>query len=127
MAFVHGFGFAAPCAWQAAVGARRRSVVPVRAAGVKGPVDDSNVPEGHRGLHETLYGDGAEAEHGSGNDSGYDVGFSSDGDEVFDVDIALKVLQGRKIAGVYAVMNEGREVEYVGISRSFPTSLSAHR
>lgn len=115
-----GFLFALPCRPSSV---RRDVRVCARA-----PVDDSNVPEGHRGLHDSLYGAGTEAEHGSSrSDTQVGGGFESDGEDLFDVDIAMKVLGNRKVAGVYAVLNEGQEVEYIGISRNVPLKLAAHR
>mmetsp|Transcript_10479 Transcript_10479/g.32020 ORF Transcript_10479/g.32020 Transcript_10479/m.32020 type:complete len:425 (+) Transcript_10479:59-1333(+) len=95
-------------------------------ASIRAPVDDENVPEGHRGLHNELYGDGAEKEHGSGSQP-REAQLELDGEEIFDVEVALKVLGKRKVAGVYAVLDEGREVVYVGISRNVAVHLAAHR
>lgn len=94
----------------------------------RGPVDDDNVPEGHRGLHESLYGNGAEAEHGKAGLRARRIEFEEFRRyTVEEVLVMGEMAEDAIVAGVYAVEDVKGRVLYVGISRNVLLNISAHR
>lgn len=95
------------------------------------PIEDQGVPEEHKGLHESLYGDGdASLVHGAGTRSVSKEmkPFNNDGTTNFSVDEFLKRLeQAPKTAGVYRVIDAQGITMYVGMSRDVALSVRAHR
>ena len=92
-------------------------------------VSDSNVPEGHKGLHSSLYGDGSTAaEDAHAAESAYaPVAGEDDGAALVPVDAYLAAREGRKPAGVFAVHDASRAPQYVGFSRNLVLSLRSLR
>ena len=89
-------------------------------------LEDMNVPESHRNLHEYLY-DG-EDEHELQKDTKVERN-EFDGNIDFNVEEWLKELDAEteiKIAGVYAVSDIANKVQYIGYSRNIALSLRNH-
>lgn len=96
-------------------------------------IEDRDVPEAHRGLHDTLYGAGAEREHAGFENSRAvsDVLKNITPNEICSVFEILSALQSAgdiapKIAAVYGVYDQTGELLYVGITRNIALSLRAH-
>jgi len=80
-------------------------------------VEDRDVPEAHRGLHDTLYGDGED--HGSdqaASDAPNSVDQRLDGRVVYELG-AWAAEHSRKIAGIYVVRDADGRPRFVGTSR----------
>ena len=101
-------------------------------------VTDSSVPEGHRGLHSLLYGEGgAEEAHGSPSSSSTTTSSSStssgaaytfhdgedDGTAIVPVDAYLDSRDGERPVGVFALFDARRNLQYVGYSRNVVLSV----
>jgi len=88
-------------------------------------LEDRDVPEAHRGLHDALYGDG--------EDHGGVQGASAqpprdDGRTTYDIAAyAARVGPHRKVCGVYVVRDVDDNVRYVGASRDVALAVDAHR
>lgn len=93
-------------------------------------VEDMNVPEAHRGLHEFLY-DG-EDEHELEKPtkvSSKELSADFNGEKTFLVEEWIKISKtelDEKVAGVYAVLDTQNLVQYVGFSRNIALSLRNH-
>ncbi|KAH7437983.1 hypothetical protein KP509_05G099600 [Ceratopteris richardii] len=81
-------------------------------------VSDKNVPEGHKGLHGFLYGDGDADVHSTGT-----VSVSDDGTSMETVDDYLIARDGIKFAGVFSVYDSANTLQYIGFSRNVVVSL----
>lgn len=98
------------------------------AAEVDAPVEHRNVPQEHRGLHDTLYGD--DDDHGassarSARSSVVEIDGSA---EPMDVDaFAALVDTDRPVAAVYALLDGSSTVRYVGRSRDVASALDTRR
>ena len=86
-------------------------------------IEHQNVPEAHQGLHGFLYG--SDDEHGSLTKTGA-PNLESQGDAVMSVTDWYTQAANAKIAGVYAVLDCDRQLQYVGYSRNVPLSLRGH-
>ncbi|KAJ7523359.1 hypothetical protein O6H91_18G048500 [Diphasiastrum complanatum] len=100
-----------------------------RLQSLSGVVTDESVPEGHKGLHGFLYGDGEGDVHGA---AGLGLGFAGragedDGSSIMGWDEYVLPRETTKFAGVYAVYHETGMLQYVGYSRNVILSLKAHR
>lgn len=104
--------FHAPC----------RRAVSVRAS-AQAPVTDESVPEGHQGLHTTLYdsGDAASAHAESGTYR--PVEGEDDGGLITPVDAYLEARDGFKPPGVFAIYDSSKTLQYVGFSRNIVLSV----
>lgn len=86
-------------------------------------VSDQNVPEGHKGLHGFLYGDGdadihsADATHPS---------VSDDGTSIEALDAYISARDGTKFAGIFSLYNSQNALQYVGYSRNVILSLRSY-
>lgn len=96
-------------------------------------LEDRDVPEAHRGLHDTLYGMGAEQEHSGGDDAGAiaHLLMRTAGRSVQPVQNVLDVFQtpdgvAPKVAAVYGIYNYEEELVYVGVTRNIAMALRAH-
>ncbi|KAI8467931.1 MAG: NifU-like domain-containing protein [Monoraphidium minutum] len=90
------------------------------------PTTDDSVPEGHKGLHATLYeaGDAATAHV----DAVYQpVEGEDDGGAVLPAGAYLAARDGAKPPGVFAVYDAARTLQYVGYSRNIVLSLKTLR
>lgn len=93
------------------------------------PLEDRDVPDAHRGLHESLYGGGdAAAIHGEGSRVSVTLpsAFNSDGTTRFSVAVLLEQLKART-AGVYRIIDIHDNVSYIGLSRDVALSVRAHQ
>ncbi len=85
-------------------------------------IEHQNVPQAHQGLHSFLYS--SDDEHTETTTSAPNL--ESQGDEIMLIaDWSAQAINA-KIAGVYAVLNRDRQLQYVGYSRNVPLSLSGH-
>ncbi|KAJ8608755.1 hypothetical protein CTAYLR_007791 [Chrysophaeum taylorii] len=82
-------------------------------------LEDRDVPEAHRGLHEMLYG--------SGDDTHAVVADQGEREDGRSHEIAAWLASSsRKVTGVYTVRDATGKVRYVGVSRDVATSLRSH-
>eukprot|EP00210_Caulerpa_lentillifera_P004565 g4355.t1 len=89
-----------------------------------GVISDSNVPEGHRGLHGALYGEGGAELH---NSSSYEFrDGEDDGEAVMTVSSYLATREGERPLGVYAVYDKSHNIQYIGYSRNIVLALKRH-
>lgn len=88
---------------------------------------DETVPEGHKGLHGFLYGDDGAEVHDGAEDSYQLRQGEDDGTRILKFDGYVSCRNNQKFAGVYAVYNDGKDVQYVGYSRNVVLSLKGHR
>ncbi|KAI5061793.1 hypothetical protein GOP47_0022332 [Adiantum capillus-veneris] len=86
-------------------------------------VSDKNVPEGHKGLHGFLYGDGDADVHSSDASC---LSVTDDGTSVEALDEYLIARDGLKFAGVFSLYNNQHALQYVGFSRNVIVSLRSH-
>ncbi|EIE23413.1 NifU-domain-containing protein [Coccomyxa subellipsoidea C-169] len=94
--------------------------------GVGAIATDSNVPEGHKGLHGFLYGEsGAEVHDDEGRDYQTREG-EDDGTSLVPVERYLAVRQGEKPLGVYALYDSRRNLQYVGYARNMTMAIKGH-
>lgn len=82
------------------------------------------IPEGHRGLHEYLYGD-AEDHGASGEDPSGMPMFNRD--TAFGVNAWLEKFGNSRVAAVYAVLDRVQNTRFVGITRNLALSLKGHQ
>jgi len=85
-------------------------------------IEHQNVPQAHQGLHGFLYS--SDDEHIETTTSAPNL--ESQGDEIMSVAEWSAQAINAKVAGVYAVLNRDRHLQYVGYSRNVPLSLSGH-
>jgi hypothetical protein len=85
-------------------------------------IEHQDVPQAHQGLHGFLYS--SDQEHAVADTNPPDI--ESDGAEVVAVDIWCNRATNAKLAGVYAVLDGDRRVQYIGISRNVLLSLNSH-
>lgn len=85
------------------------------------PLEDQNVPAAHQGLHGFLYN--SEDEHRSTPSS---TPLVSQGTELVPVEQWRSYSHRVKVAGVYAVLDADRQVQYIGYSRDVQLSLEGH-
>lgn len=89
-------------------------------------VTDKAVPEGHKGLHGFLYGDGGAEKHDS--DSTYAVRQGEDdGSVILPVSDYLDGREGEQPVGVFSVYDSRKNVQYVGYSRNIVVSVRGAR
>jgi Fe-S cluster biogenesis protein NfuA len=98
-------------------------------------VTDDAVPEGHKGLHSFLYGEGG-AEEAHGTAAGVSESQSSsprapytfhegedDGTAIVSTESYLESRDGERPVGVFAVYDSRRNLQYVGYSRNMVLSI----
>lgn len=87
-------------------------------------MSDASVPEGHKGLHGFLYGEGGAEEHDT---QAYSVRHGEDdGQSILPLREYLDDRDGEKPIGVYALYDQRRELQYVGFSRNIVLSVKGH-
>jgi Fe-S cluster biogenesis protein NfuA len=93
-------------------------------------VTDNAVPEGHKGLHSLLYGEGgAEEAHGTAapaaaNRAPYTFHEGEDdGTAIVSAESYLESREGERPVGVFAVYDSRRNLQYVGYSRNMVLSI----
>ena len=84
-------------------------------------IEHQNVPQAHQGLHSFLYG--SDDEHTATTSA---PNLESQGDEVMSVMDWSAQAANAKVAGVYAVFDRDRQLQYVGYSRNVLLSLRGH-
>jgi Fe-S cluster biogenesis protein NfuA len=96
-------------------------------------LEDRDVPTAHRGLHDTLYADGAEAEHAAESRRRDGAAAASAavfvdpvGANAWDRERFVRETAGQKVAGVYGVLDARGELVYVGFSRNISLALKGH-
>jgi hypothetical protein len=85
-------------------------------------IEHQNVPQAHQGLHGFLYS--SDDEHAVVDTTPPDI--ENDGVTVVAVNIWCDRAANAKLAGVYAVLDCDRQVQYIGISRNVMLSLNSH-
>ena len=94
-------------------------------------VTDDAVPEGHKGLHGFLYGEGGAEVHGSGGSSSskdFKVREGEDdGTGIVSYEAYLAPREPHKFAGVFAIYDSEGSVQYVSYSRNVVSSLKSLR
>jgi hypothetical protein len=91
---------------------------------------DDAVPEGHKGLHGFLYGEGGAEVHGSGSSSSKDFKVregEDDGTGMVSYEAYLAPREPHKFAGVFAIYDAEGSVQYVSYSRNVVSSLKSLR
>lgn len=124
---ISGSGVIQPCLCskrQKSFRLRQKGLVQRAAASGNGVLSDSNVPEGHRGLHGALYGEGG-AEIHAATKYNFRKG-EDDGDAILDVKTYLVSRDGERPLGVYAVYDGEHNVQYIGYSRNIVLALKKH-
>jgi hypothetical protein len=83
-------------------------------------IEHQNVPQEHRGLHDFLYS--STDEHGAE----VVVAPVMAADALVALDVWCAAVQNAKVAGVYAVVDQNQQTQYVGYSRNVTLSLRSH-
>jgi hypothetical protein len=86
------------------------------------PIEHQNVPQEHRGLHDFLYSSADE----HGGIAANTAVSTITADELVDLEAWCAEAQEAKIAGVYAVFDIDRQVQYISYSRNVALSLRSH-
>lgn len=90
-------------------------------------VSDKAVPEGHKGLHGFLYGEGGAEAHDA-TSSGYSFREGEDdGSTLISIPTYLASREGERAVGVYALYDDRRHLQYVGYSRNLVLAIKAHQ
>lgn len=103
------------------------SVDAEKPSSLSGIVTDDTVPEGHKGLHGFLYGEGGAEVHSSQGKEFTGKGAEDDGSTVLGFQEYVGARETFKFAGVFAVYDAYCVVQYVGYSRNVVLSLKAMR
>ncbi len=87
-------------------------------------IEHQNVPQEHRGLHDFLYS--STDEHGVETVAPVLVDQVIAADALVALDVWCDAVQNAKVAGVYAVVDQNQQTQYVGYSRNVTLSLRSH-
>jgi hypothetical protein len=87
------------------------------------PIEHQNVPVEHRGLHDFLYS--SSDEHDT-TDVTTTQELESNSNQVLSLESWCALSQNAKVAGVYAVLNDKQQTQYIGYSRNVLLSLNSH-
>lgn len=85
-------------------------------------IEHQNVPQAHRGLHDFLYS--SEDEHSVAAPEAPAMEINSESATALEAWCADTA--EAKVAGVYAVLNQERQTQYIGYSRNVSLSLKSH-
>jgi hypothetical protein len=88
-------------------------------------VTDDAVPEGHKGLHGFLYGEGGAEVHGAPGTEFRGREGEDDGTATIALDDYVSPREGFKFAGVFAVYDALNSVQYVSYSRNVVSTLKS--
>jgi len=91
-------------------------------------VTDDAVPEGHKGLHGFLYGEGGAEVHGSSAGTefkGRDG--EDDGNAILSFEAYISPRESFKFAGVFAIYNSEQSLQYISYSRNVVSTLKSLR
>jgi hypothetical protein len=86
-------------------------------------IEHQNVPVEHRGLHDFLYS--SPDEHDT-TDVTTTQELESNSNQVLSLESWCALSQNAKVAGVYAVLNDKQQTQYIGYSRNVLLSLNSH-
>lgn len=86
-------------------------------------IEHQNVPQAHRGLHDFLYS--SEDEHSVAASEAPAIEINSES-AVTSLEAWCADTAEAKVAGVYAVLNQERQTQYIGYSRNVSLSLKSH-
>lgn len=86
-------------------------------------IEDQNVPEAHRGLHDFLYP--SDQEH-TANGVSATPNLESNGAEALPLETWRSHPVNSQVAGVYAVLDIAGRTQYVGYSRNILVAVNAH-
>ncbi len=87
------------------------------------PIEHQNVPVEHRGLHDFLYS--SPDEHDA-TDVTATQELESNSNQVLPLEAWCSLSQNAKVAGVYAVLNDKQQTQYIGYSRNVLLSVNSH-
>ncbi|CAK0783212.1 hypothetical protein CVIRNUC_006411 [Coccomyxa viridis] len=87
-------------------------------SGAGSVMTDGTVPEGHKGLHGFLYGDGGAEVHDGADRQYQSREGEDDGTTLVPVAQYLEAREGEKPLGVYALYDTSRNLQYVGYGRN---------
>ena len=85
---------------------------------------DNNVPEGHKGLHNFLYGD--DDAHSATTDTGAGAESFARTQPPVPVPAFLEKYKDARLAAVYGVYDAAQQLRYVGVTRNVAVSLQGH-
>ncbi|XP_024368329.1 uncharacterized protein [Physcomitrium patens] len=90
-------------------------------------VTDDAVPEGHKGLHGFLYGEGGAEVHGSAGNKFNGVEGEDDGNAIILYEDYVSFRKSFKFAGVFAIYDFQDSLQYVNYSRHVVSTLRSLR
>ena len=92
---------------------------------IKSAIEHQDVPVAHRGLHDFLYS--SDDEHSASTAPARTITIDSAAAEVMPLEDWCGLAGEAKVAGVYAVLDGDRQLQYVNISRNVALSLRGHQ
>jgi hypothetical protein len=102
---------------------RNRLSATIRRGAVSGnndvALEHRGVPAEHQGLHSALYGDGDD--HGVSDSQSNEL---VQNDVTSLAETFIEISKGKKVAGVFAILDPSETVTFIGFSRSLHTSIS---
>lgn len=90
-------------------------------------VTDDAVPEGHKGLHGFLYGEGGAEVHGSAVTEFKGREGEDDGNAILSFETYISPRESFKYAGVFAIFNSQGSLQYISYSRNVVSTLKSLR
>ena len=84
-------------------------------------IEHQNVPVAHEGLHNFLYS--SDEEHGA---VAATPALENDGTHIMAIDTWRDLATNAKVAGVYVIIDNSHQTQYVGYSRNILLSLNGH-
>lgn len=87
------------------------------------PIEHQGVPVSHQGLHGFLYS--SDDEH-SATEVSITPELTNNGADIIPLETWRGMVENAKIAGVYAVLDAERRIQYIGYSRNVLLSLNGH-
>jgi hypothetical protein len=86
-------------------------------------IEHQNVPVAHEGLHNFLYS--SDEEHSA---VAAIAAWENDGTQIMAIDVWRDLATNAKVAGVYAVIDNSHQTQYIGYSRNILLSIErSHR
>jgi hypothetical protein len=82
-------------------------------------LEHRGVPAEHQGLHSALYGDGDD--HGVSDNQSNEL---VQNDVTLPAESFIEMSKGKKVAGVFAILDPSEITTFIGFSRSLHTSIS---
>jgi len=84
-------------------------------------IEHQNVPVAHEGLHNFLYS--SDEEHSA---VAAIAAWENDGTQIMAIDVWRDLATNAKVAGVYAVIDNSHQTQYIGYSRNILLSINGH-